>query len=366
MVMNGIDILEKENFKSLMNKKIGIITNFSFVNKNMEFMIDKMISNGVNIVKIFTPEHGLYGLPDGKEYDNEVHPKYNIPVISLYGDNKKPKKEYLEDIDLLVYDIQDVGLRFYTYIYTLAYCMISADENDKDFMILDRINPLGRKVYGGRMKDEYKSFVGDYELPLRYGLTCAETGLYYKKLLGLKLDLKIIKVEGWNGETFDKTDLMWNVPSPNLPDFESTIAYAGNCFFEATNISEGRGTTKPFTYIGAPWIDNDDLYEKLKENFKDLNIRKREFIPMFSKHKDILCHGVEFFPNDNDNFFEISLFIMNYLNKYDQYEINDRFKGLVGEISLKDIDHKEWDDQAKQFIEYTKDILIYEKGLELL
>lgn len=363
MIKQGIDVLKENNYKDLKNKKIGLITNFSFVDNNMNPMLDDFIKN-LDVVKIFTPEHGLYGLPDGKEYSDEIHPIYKIPIISLYGKNKKPSNDMLKDIDVLVYDIQDVGLRFYTYIYTLAYTLEAASENNKKYYVLDRINPLGRKVYGNRIKTD--SFVGGYKLPIRYGLTVGELAKYFKKLMNLNIELEIIKNEGYKGQSFESLDLNWNVPSPNLPTFESTIAYSGNCFFEGTNLSEGRGTTKPFTYIGAPWLNLEKVSGLLKNKFSDLKFRTREFIPLFSKHKDKQCHGIEFFPKVEDNFIKISIEIMKYLSEDQNFEYNKRIKDLVGVNDISKIDYNEFKNDAQDFINFCEDILIYEWRLEIL
>lgn len=375
MLFQGIDILEKNHFNDLHNKKIALITNYSFVNKNMNDGIELMFKNNVNIVKIFTPEHGLYGLPDGQEYGDQIHPIYKIPVISLYGKNKKPTSEQLKDVDALVYDIQDVGLRFYTFIYTLAYSLIAANENSKKFIVLDRVNPLGRVVFGPRIKREFFTFVGNYELPLRYGLTPGELARYFQKYLKLDVDLEVVQIEGWNGDTFDKLELKWNIPSPALPTFESTLAYSGMCLIEGSNISEGRGTPKPFCFIGAPWINENELYDFLRKKFPNLILRKRNFIPNFSKFQGELCNGVEFFSETKDNFVIIAVEMIRYLVQKEDFEFRkyidrennlqrDHIENLLGvekniffENNLSYLD--DWNKSAQEFIGFCDDILLY-------
>ncbi|ACR80670.1 MULTISPECIES: DUF1343 domain-containing protein [Kosmotoga] len=364
MILQGIDVLEKNEFRPLRRRKVGLITNYSFVTKDMRQGLDVLIQNNINVVKIFTPEHGLYGLPDGETFNDTLHPKYKIPVISLYGKKKKPESNDLEDIDILVYDIQDVGLRYYTFIYTLAYTLEAASENGIDYLVLDRINPLGRKVYGPRIPDKLSSFVGDYLLPTRYGLTPGELAQYFLRLKKLDLELKVIPLEGWGGEGFNQTDLLWNVPSPALPTYEATLCYAGICFLEATNVSEGRGTPKPFQYIGAPWVDNDELYEFLKDMFPNLILRKREFIPRFGKYAQQLCFGVEFFPKFEDNFFEVSISLLHYLSKYPEMKIDKHISRLMGdelalEIATGKTDVNVWRKSAEEFIDTVSDLLIY-------
>ncbi|POZ93131.1 exo-beta-N-acetylmuramidase NamZ family protein [Petrotoga halophila] len=381
MILQGLDIMEKDGFTKLKNRKVGLVINYSFVNKNMEDGIETMLKNGVDIRKIFTPEHGLYGLADGVEYLDQIHPVYNIPITSLYGKHKKPTQEMLEDIDVLVYDIQDVGLRFYTFIYTLANTMISAQENSKKVIILDRINPLGRIVFGSRIKKEYSTFVGGYELPLRYGLTPGELAQYYKKYLGLDLDLEIIPLEGWKGESFENTKLKWNIPSPALPTFDCTLAYSGTCLIEGTNVSEGRGTPKPFCFVGSPWINENILYKFIKEKFPNLILRKRYFIPNSSKYQGELCKGIEFFPEIKDNFIIVAIEIIRHLiQQRGEFEFKkyidrgsqtqrDHIENLLGEdkkifFENNDTYLTEWYKSSQQFIDFCEDILLY-GGLKL-
>lgn len=375
MIFQGLDLLENSEFKGFQNRNIGLITNYSFVNNKMEDGIEIMLKKNINIEKIFTPEHGLYGLPDGQEYEDQIHPYYNIPIISLYGDYKKPTSKMLENIDTLVYDIQDVGLRFYTFIYTLANSMISAAENNIKFVVLDRINPLGRTVFGPRIKNEYSSFVGGYKLPLRYGLTSGELARYYKKYLNLDIDLEIVGLKGWNGETFDKTQLKWNIPSPALPTFDCTLSYSGMCLIEGTNISEGRGSPKPFCFIGAPWVDENKLYLLLKEKFPNLIFRKRNFIPNLSKYKNELCRGIEFFPELKDNFIIIAVEVIRYFIQHQKFEFRkyiDRenlqqkyhIENLLGESKKLFFENDDeyltyWNESAEEFIEFCGDILLY-------
>jgi uncharacterized protein YbbC (DUF1343 family) len=285
----------------------------------------------------------------------------------------------LENIDILVYDIQDVGLRYYTFIYTLAYTLESAAKFNIPYIVLDRPNPLGGEIIiGPRIRENLNSFVGGYFLPIRYGLTIGELALYFKKLNRLDLDLRIIKMENWERDMyFPKTGLLWNVPSPNLPTFNSTICYTGICFFEAVNISEGRGTTKPFEYIGAPWIDEDILYEELlKENFSDIAFRKRYFVPEFSKYKGEVCRGLEFFPlNYKADFIKVALSLLKIIFKcfpdkieFVKYNEVERIDFLIGDEETKNdiLQNKSWDEiyyrwrkEEDEFKNFIDDIILY-------
>jgi len=365
MILLGIDQLQKNGLIGLKKKAIGLVTNFSFVDSDLKWGIDILFENGLNVKKIFTPEHGLGGVADGAHVSDTLHPKYGVPIVSLYGDKRKPVKEDLDGLDMLVYDIQDVGLRFYTYIYTLAYTMEAAAEYGLQYMVLDRPNPLGRGVFGSRIENDLQTFVGGYELPLQYGLTTGELAHYFKKLKRLDLDLKISRLEGWRGEMHDNTSLLWNVPSPNVPTFESLLGYAGTCFFESTSVSEGRGTFKPFLVIGAPWIDGSDLTKYLREEFPGLRVRSRDYMPFYRKYANANCSGVEFFPRIEDNYFVITLKMMEYLLKYEQFDIMDRSDDLIGikESALKirthNLDYREWKESGMEFIDFVEDCLLY-------
>jgi len=370
MILLGIDLLQKNDLSGLKNKAIGLVTNFSFVDSDLKWGIDILFANGLNVKKIFTPEHGLGGAADGAHVSDTLHPKYGVPIVSLYGDRRKPVKADLEGLDMLVYDIQDVGLRFYTYIYTLAYTMEAAADYGLQYMVLDRPNPLGRGVFGSRIENDLQTFVGGYELPLQYGLTTGELAQYFKKLKRLDLDLRIARLEGWRGEMHDNTSLFWNVPSPNVPTYESLLGYAGTCFFESTNVSEGRGTFKPFLVLGAPWIDGADLTEYLRKEFPDLRVRSRDYMPFYRKYANANCSGVEFFPNTEDNYFVITLKMMDYLLKYEQFDILDRSDDLIGikesaqKIRTQSLDYKAWKESGMEFIEFVEDCLLYPGALK--
>ncbi|NLZ12617.1 MAG: DUF1343 domain-containing protein, partial [Thermotogaceae bacterium] len=252
-VQLGLDRIEQ--FSSLFkNRAIGFITNYSGVNGRLEENLDLFLKNGFTIRKIFAPEHGIYGIADGEGFSDFVHPLYNLPVVSLYGEKTKPTPKDLEGLDLLVYDIQDVGLRYYTFIYTLAFCLEAAAEQNIPFVVLDRPNPLGGLlISGNRIPAELSSFVGGLRLPIRYGLTPGELAKYFLKEKHIQVELSVIPMENYTRETyFPDTGLLWNVPSIALPTFESVVCYNGGCFVEGLNLSEGRGSPKPFQMYGAP------------------------------------------------------------------------------------------------------------------
>lgn len=365
-------------------KKIGLITNFTGILPDLSMdTVDMFWDNGFRVEKIFTPEHGLYGVSAGEKVENCIHPRYHIPVVSLYGGHRKPTDEDVEGLDLLVYDIQDVGLRFYTYIYTMCYSLEKAVEKGIGFVILDRPNPLGcRIITGSKMARDCHNFVGDFEMPLRYAMTAGEMAGYYLKYTNKKADVKVIPVQNYNREmTFPQTGLLWNVPSPSLPTYESTLCYVGGCLFEATNISEGRGCSKPFQMYGAPFVDMDRLYQDVKAEWKEDSIvfRRRSFVPGFGKHQGQVCYGLEFFPmTEKCDFLSMALILMkaiarrypgemvfHHLEEDAPYgrlevlsgnELADRY--IRDEITLTDM-QEAWRKDAESFEKEMQDILLY-------
>ena len=298
MISLGIYRLAEYDFL-FAGKRIGLITNYSGVDSRLIDDMTVFHEAGYHVAKLFTPEHGMYGAMDGAGVGDCRHPKYKTPMISLYGEKLTPSAEDLNGLDLMVYDIQDVGMRYYTYIYTMANCMRAADKAGLSMVVLDRPNPLGRAVAGNRMDPRYDCFVGAHRLATRYGLTPGELGCYFKRFFGLTLDYQAVPMKGYRADmTWPETGQLWNLPSPSIHTFNSALCYVGGCFFEATNISEGRGTAEPFQIYGAPFVDMDKLLSALRERIKDPNLamRERAFTPFWSKYAGETCFGVEFIP----------------------------------------------------------------------
>ncbi len=304
MIKVGIDKID-DYLYLFNNKKVGLITNPTGINSNFVSTID-ILNSKTNLVSLYSPEHGVRGdLQAGVRLDDYIDPKTGCMVYSLYGKTKKPTPKMLENIDVLCFDIQDVGARYYTYIYTLAYTMMAAAENDIEFIVFDRPNPVGgREVEGNILDMNFRSFVGYYPLVQRYGLTVGELAALYNKEYGINCKLKIIKMDGYTRDMlFEDTKQPWVLPSPNIPTPLSTFTYLATCIFEGTNVSEGRGTTKPFSIIGAPWLDVDKLLLDLqKRNLKGVRFRKLFFTPTFSKHKDELCQGIDIYITNKNEF----------------------------------------------------------------
>ena len=349
-VIPGIEVFLKSHLDLVKGKRVGLITNPTGVDSNLKSVIDLFHDNQeINLVALYGPEHGVRGNAQAGEYVSfYIDNKYNIPVFSLYGQSRKPEAgmlknidEYMrsfdtiksgkipessmvESLDVLIFDIQDVGTRIYTYIATMAYCMQACAENGVDFIVLDRPNPINGEDLEGPVLEypEYSSFVGLYPIPVRHGMTVGELAEFFNdKFLEKKVNLTVIPMQGWEREMwYDETSLPWVIPSPNMPTLDTATVYPGQVFLEGTNISEGRGTTKPFEVFGAPWIDGYELAKKLNElNLEGIKFREAWFSPTFSKFKGELCGGAQIHVIDRNQYrpFESSLHIIKtVMNMY--------------------------------------------------
>ena len=287
-VATGIDILVRNNFDILKGYRVGIITNHTGMTKSGIHIVDTIReAEDVELAAIFGPEHGVRGIePDGKAVDSAVDPVSGVTIYSLYGKTRRPTEDMINSLDLLVFDIQDVGARFYTYIYTMALAMEVAALNDKKFVVLDRPNPItGSIVEGPMLVEGFESFVGKYKLPVRHGMTVGELALMYKGEGWIdgadKLDLEIVRMEGWRRELwFDQTNILWISPSPSMRTLSTATLYPGTCLIEGTNLSEGRGTDLPFEKIGAPWVDGKLLADEMnKLHLEGVVFEAIEFTP---------------------------------------------------------------------------------------
>ena len=294
-IKNGIDEIDKYSHL-FEGKRLGLVTGPTGLNKHLESTID-ILNERFDLKALYSPEHGVRGnFQAGAHVDTYVDEGTGITAYSLYGDNRKPTPEMLKDIDVLVMDIQDIGSRYYTYLYTMSYCMKACAENKKTFVYFDRINPIGgMEVEGGILDTRYASFVGMHPITARYGLTAGELAMLFNKEFGIGCELVVVKIEGWERDMYlSDTDLLWVNPSPNITSMDTAVLYNGTCLFEGTNISEGRGTTKPFEMIGAPWLDPFRLADRMNSMaLSGVIFRPVYFDPAFSKHKGRQCRGVQ-------------------------------------------------------------------------
>lgn len=266
-VRPGIDLLLAGDLGVLRGKRVGLITNHTGKNSAGESTIDLLHrAPGFELVALFSPEHGIRGEAEAGERVASSHdPATGLPIHSLYGETRKPTPAMLEGMDLLVFDIQDIGTRYYTYVWTMALALEAAGEAGLEFVVLDRPNPLGGEIVQGNLLDPaQRSFVGLHPVPMRHGLTVGELARLLNEEYGLGARLTVIPVEGWRRELwYDETGLPWTAPSPNMPSLESALHYPGTCLFEGTNLSVGRGTPLAFQQIGAPWLDHEEVARRL-------------------------------------------------------------------------------------------------------
>ena len=295
-VLNGIDVLKRDNFASLKGRKVGLITNQTGLSRDGVSTVRLLHEyNDLTLVTLFSPEHGLEGKLDIPKIGDQQDATTGLKVFSLYGETRTPTKESLEGIDTLIFDIQDIGCRFYTYVSTMGNAMKAAGENKIRFVVLDRINPVGGvDVQGPILDDGDQSFVGYHTLPVRHGMTAGELALMFKKEMNVDVDLQIVKVEGWSrNQLFDETGLTWTNPSPNMRCLNQAVLYPGVGLLEMTNVSVGRGTDTPFEVIGAPWIRERELAAHLNAaGLPGVRFVPVRFTPDSSKFPNESCGGV--------------------------------------------------------------------------
>ena len=375
-VITGIDVLEAEDFRRLEGKRIGIITNQTGRNregKNTWELLWKAPS--VKLVAIFAPEHGFQGNLEQEEIGHSTS-SISLPIYSLYGQTRRPTPQMMEGLDLLVFDMQDVGARFYTYATTLGYAMEAAAKAGKEFLVLDRPNPVnGERIEGARLDPELYSFIGYSPIPTRHGMTLGELARYYNEVFKIGLELTVIPMQGWSRrQWYDQTGLPWVAPSPNMPDLASATLYPGIAVFEAVNVSVGRGTPWPFRWVGAPWLDSLSLSRKMKKlKLPGLRFYPVEVVPAKEPYAGQVCQGLLMEVADRDAveataLFAYLLFELRSLHS-DQIQIRwDRLPHMVGLKDLReryqrDQDAKVWirifHRQSEEFRKERKKYLLY-------
>lgn len=305
-VLAGIDVLARDSFRQLAGRKIGLITNHTGRSRDGASTV-KLLHDAENVelAALFSPEHGFEGKLDVPRIGDSQEQSTGLKVHSLYGQTRKPTKEMLAGLDTLVFDIQDIGARFYTYVSTMGEAMQAAAENGQRFVVLDRPNPIGGTLVAGPMLDKGReSFVGFHRLPVRHGMTAGELALLFKAELKLDLDLQVIECEGWRRQdTFDATGLVWVNPSPNMRSLTQAFLYPGIGLLETTNLSVGRGTDTPFEVVGAPWLDGRKLARELAtRGIPGVSCVPIEFTPSSSKFSGEKCGGINIVITDRSRF----------------------------------------------------------------
>lgn len=298
-IKTGLDLFEKNWPGELKGSRVGLLVHPASVNRRLEHAVNLFIkSRKFELKALFGPQHGIRGETQDNmiEWEGFRDPQTDLPVHSLYGHTRKPEPAMLKDIDVMAIDLQDVGSRYYTFIWAMELCMQACLEIDKSIVVLDRPNPVGGAITEGPVLDMgYASFVGQRPLPVRHGMTIGEIGNYFRDEFYPVLDFHVITMQGWRRRMwFDETGLPWVMPSPNMPTLDTATVYPGMCLIEGTNLSEGRGTTRPFEIFGAPFIEPEILVKQLKEfQLPGVVFRPMYFQPTFQKHAGRLCGGTQ-------------------------------------------------------------------------
>ncbi|MEP7273017.1 MAG: DUF1343 domain-containing protein [Acidobacteriota bacterium] len=299
MITSGLEVLLAERLSLLEGKRVGLICNPTTVDRHYRHAADSFHSHpDINLTALFGPQHGIRGETQDNmiEWESFRDRRTGVMSFSLYGKERQPTAEMLADVDVLVFDIQDVGTRVYTFNYTMALAMTAAQREGKRFIVLDRPNPIGGHwIEGSLLEPGWESFVGLYPIPMRHGMTVGELARMFNQRFGIGCDLTVVPMAGYDRSMwFDQTGAPWVMPSPNMPTPETAIVYPGTVYVEGTRISEGRGTTRPFEINGAPYADAFELAEALNQlQLPGAYFRPHSFQPTFQKHAGKLCHGVQ-------------------------------------------------------------------------
>ena len=312
-VRSGLDVLARDGFASLQGARVGLVTNHSALDSSGTSAIDVLAAGkGFRLTALFSPEHGIRGVKDDKVVASGRDAKTGLPIHSLYGKTRRPTPEMLKDVDVLVFDIQDIGARYYTYVTTLAFVMEAAKAHDKRVVVLDRPNPIGGEAVEGPIleKSLTGNFIGYYPLPLRHGMTVGELAGLFNHHFKIGCRLEIARMDGWKRSHYlDEISLPWINPSPNMTTLTAATAYPGLGALEGTNLSVGRGTDKPFLLFGAPWIKAKRLCDELNgRGLKGLTFKVASFTPRKLEgrprypHTDEVCGGFEVVITDRRRF----------------------------------------------------------------
>ncbi|MEM8955170.1 MAG: DUF1343 domain-containing protein [Verrucomicrobiota bacterium] len=320
---NGIDTLQAQDFTPLENRRIGLITNHTGRDRNGTPTIDLLYkAPNIELVALFSPEHGIRGEADDNVAD-ETDSKTGLPVYSLYYEERRmPSPEQLQDLDTLVFDIQDIGARFYTYISTMGLAMEAAAENNIAFFVLDRVNPIGGLSVDGPTHEGEKNFTGHHPIPVRHGMTAGELAQMFKTENNLELDLTVVPLENWSRhQLFDSTGLPWVNPSPNIRTLGQAVLYPGVALLEFTNVSVGRGTDIPFELVGAPYIDDPHVFADTLNQFQlpGVTFKPAQFKPESSVFAGELCGGTRIILTDPQTCPAVSVGIALALSLRHQY-----------------------------------------------
>ncbi|MBA2621136.1 MAG: DUF1343 domain-containing protein, partial [Acidobacteria bacterium] len=328
----GLEKILGEQSTRLKGQRIGLICNQASVNHNFQHAADLFFEHAdVNLVALFGPQHGIRGdVQDNMvETAHGIDKKTGLPIYSLYSETREPTEAMLAGLDTLVFDLQDVGCRVYTFIYTMANAMKACAAMGKKMLILDRPNPInGLSVEGNALETGHESFVGQYPILMRHGLTVGELARLFKQEFDIDCDLEIVEMDGWERSDFyDETDAPWVMPSPNIPTVDTAVVFPGTVYLEGTQISEGRGTTRPFEIVGAPFVVAEELADALRTlDLPGVVFRPTHFLPTFQKYAGQVCAGVFLHVVDRKSFEPVITGLAIIKTIYDLYTDDFRWK----------------------------------------
>lgn len=304
MIETGLMQLVKDTPSQLRGCRVGLATHAPAVTPDLIDAIDALRAAGIKLTALYGPEHGLAGAAaDGAAVGHAPHARTGLPVFSLYGATKEPTPEMLADVDVVLFDMQDVGVRFYTYLSTLWHLLKGAGKAGKPVWVLDRPNPLnGITLEGPLVAPGFESFVGVVPIPIRHGMTLGELALWMNGVYSLGADLTVVRLQGWRREQwFDQTGLPWVITSPAMPHLSTVTVYPGMCFLEGSNVSGGRGTALPFEICGAPWLDGYALAQELNaRQLQGARFRPHTFTPTADKHANQECNGIQVYVTNRE------------------------------------------------------------------
>lgn len=313
-MLQGLDVLESKGFARLRGRRIGVVCNQASIDRGARHILDLFLDSGLDVRCVFGPQHGIWGhtQDDMIEWQGYTDPRTGLPFYSLYGERRKPAPEQLAGLDLLVIDLQEVGARYYTFLWTLAHCMAACEEFGLPILVLDRANPIGGQAVEGTVLDPtYASFVGLHPLPMRHGMTIGEVAVYLRNCFYKRVELEVVPCEDWGRHEFvDSSRRFWAPPSPNMPTADTALVYPGACLLEGTNLSEGRGTTRPFEMVGAPFLDGWKLAGALDTyRLRGAMFRPITFEPTFHKWVGEPCGGVFVHVSDRVDFKPVATYV---------------------------------------------------------
>ena len=385
-VRAGVDLFLDNAVERLRGRRTGLITNHTGVTAQLERNVTvfrRVLGDG--LCALFGPEHGFYGhVQDRERIEASKDPESGLPIYSLYGSRTSPPDSVLRELDVLVFDIQDVGVRFYTYLTSMHYTLQAAAAHGVPVMVLDRPNPItGTRVTGPILDSSFASFEGACEIPIRHGMTLGELALLLNETIRIDAEIQVIPLTGWQRWMWhEDTRFVWVPPSPNMPTVDTAVVYPGMCLFEGTNLSEGRGTTRPFELIGAPWIESHRFAAALNAlDLTGVRFRAASFLPAFWKLQGVMCHGVQVHVLDRETFeplrAALSMIAMllelwpasfEWIRlKPDTAYFFDRLVGtdrvrlqLAAGMPVQDI-VQNWHDDEKRFREQRRPFLLYKE-----